>query len=77
MYKISSAFNTDQIAYPVGPDKDSYSIGTHFHLDTETNVVTSKSIAFKNFYSTTKCEQLLTGTYKECYDCIQQVIKEG
>lgn len=74
MKKTTQAFGVDQIAYPVGPNKDGYYVGTHFYLDTETNLVTSKSIAFENFYSTTKCKQLHTGTYKECYDCIQQLI---
>jgi hypothetical protein len=74
MNKTHTTFGLDQVAYPVGPNKDGYYIGTHFSLDTETNVVTSKSIAFKNFYSTSKCGELTRGTYKECYDYIQQII---
>ena len=76
MNKVQSTFEADQVAYPVGPDKDGYYVGTHFSLDTETNVVTSTSIAFKNFYSTSKCKELMRGTYKECYDHIQQLIKQ-
>lgn len=77
MKKTTFAFNADQVAYPIGPDKDAYYVGTHFYLDTETNVVTSTSIAFKNFYNLSKSKELMKGTYKECYDCIQQIIKES
>jgi hypothetical protein len=78
--KTISAYNSNQIAYPVELNKDSYSINSYFHQDINTLEVTVKHELVKNHMYNPKeegktykegakfRELLYTGTYKECQD---------
>jgi len=68
--KTISAYTSSQIAYPVGPNKDSYNIGHYFIQDLNTLEVTVKHELIKNWMSSNK-ETLYTGTYKECVEYLK------
>lgn len=78
--KTVTGFNNSQIAYPVGPEKDSYNINSWFSQDINTLEIIVKHVLVKNWICTVKkpnvqyregtkfSEDLFTGTYKECVD---------
>lgn len=75
MFTISESIltlNSDQIAYPIGPDKDSYTIYTWFILDIDTEQVTHHCEVRKN--TSREDKSLFTGTYKECYQYIEEIV---
>lgn len=76
--KSVSAIHTSQIAYPVGPNKDSYSISSWYKQDVNTLEITVEHELIKNWMCNekkegvvykegTKFKELLfKGTYNEC-----------
>jgi hypothetical protein len=69
-YNNIVAVNSNQVAYPVGLNKDSYNLVSSFIQNIETNEVTIKHIVTKNFERIT----LFEGTAKECLNYINEIV---
>lgn len=64
--------NITQVAHQIGKDNDALYIQTFLYLDTATDVTTiAVSTVVLNLYRTNKSKELFTGSYKECYNYIQ------
>lgn len=74
--KVVTAIENTQIAFPVGKNRESYIIQTFFHLNPITNEVTHTHQVIKNWSSTTRRENLIKGTYLECYNYINEIVAE-
>lgn len=70
-----SGYNNQQIAYPVGLDKDSYSITTNFTQNLETGEISLTCKAIKNWVSQSNVV-LHEGTYLECVEVIRTLVTE-
>ena len=65
--------NSDQIAYPVGKNKDSYSIVTYIYVNTiDDSIKSMRSEVRKNYFG--KDAKLLEGTFSECYKFIEDIV---
>lgn len=71
-----TALENTQIAYPVGKDKDSYIIQSFFYLNPITSEVTHTHKVIKNWASSTKRQELIQGSYLECYNYINELVAE-
>lgn len=75
--KTNIGIASNQVAYPVGINKDAYYHNTYFCQDVETGEVTVENTVIKNYYSDKKIE-LFKGTAKECQQFIVDIVeKEG
>lgn len=86
--KVSS-YNNESVAFDVGKEtKDSYSINIYYIHDIENNIITSESSVIKNYSYNEKPldkskiiegkkykEQLFTGTVKECFKFIDDIVQ--
>lgn len=80
--KRITAYNASQVAYPVGPNKDSYNINSFFYQNLDTLNVTVVCELVRNDLYTPKVhknnkkfrEVLYIGTYKECVDFLMNNI---
>jgi hypothetical protein len=76
--KEIAALDISQIAYPVGINKDSYNLYSYYSEDVETGEITVIHQVYKNWYARDRSEALFTGTIKECYKVIIDIVnKEG
>lgn len=74
---IITALDAAQIAYPVGPDKDSYYMESYFRQNVKTGELSASNHVFKNWYSGSR-ELLFSGSPKDCLEYIRGVVaKEG
>lgn len=69
-------YHNDQVAWPIGPDNDSYSIITYAYLNTDTNEVDNVECKLIKNWTSNRPQVLLEGTYKECYDLIAEIVEE-
>lgn len=70
-------YNNNQIYYPVGPEKDSYSLSTWFEHNIETGNTEIKCKAVKNWFclgTSPRYKLLHTGTPKECLAAIEEAV---
>lgn len=86
--KTVNAYNHSQVAYPVGVNKDSYSITSYYYENLETGVITVKHEVVKNWSCSNynpNCkykegtrfrETLLTGSYLDCVNKIKSIVDE-
>lgn len=87
--KTITALHTSQIAYPVGQDKDSYTIMSWYRENLQTGIITSEHKLVKNWSSdrykkpdvsyaegTRFTEDLHTGTYQECVEITKKIVME-
>lgn len=72
--RTRTALDTQQVAYPVGENKDSYNIMTYFRYNTETKETTTTHEVVKNWMGENK--KLLKGSYDECFELIQEIVRE-
>lgn len=73
-----TSLEVEQVAHPVGPQRDSYYILTWFKLDTISNETTHRCEVIFRFHDvdSNKRANLFKGSYKECYDYIENIVKE-
>lgn len=84
-----SALSTNQVAYPVGQNKDSYTIVSRFNQDLTNGDITVSHELIKNWSSnrykeegieypegTRFTEKLHRGTYQECIELVKTIVKE-
>ena len=72
-HKTNTALSSNQVAYPIGKNKDAYYHHIYFRQDNETGEITAENTVIKNFYG--KNEQLFKGTPKECISFIEEIVK--
>lgn len=75
--KLVTSLQVDQTAYPVGPDKTSYYILSWFNLNPITNETTVKCEVVEKFYENSKRKDLFKGSYKECHEYIEELVKNS
>lgn len=68
------AASSEQVAYPVGENKDSYYMTNMYREDVETGEITVTHKVRKNVYS--EDELLFEGTAKECLDYIHTIVSK-
>jgi hypothetical protein len=57
-------------------DGNHYNIETWFHGDAETNTAVTTHSVKLNWYGSKRSDSLFSGTYKECYDFIVNLIEQ-
>jgi len=83
---ISYAYNNDSVLFETGPNKDSYSINTHYQHDVETDIITYRAEVVKNWsYNEAPKEGVIggkkyretisSGTLKQCLEFIDNIAK--
>ena len=72
--KVISMSSTS-IASNIETSRDYYTIDTYIHMDTTTQEVTVKNQLTVDHYD--KCIVLKQGTFKECYDFFEELIKDS
>ncbi len=73
IHKQATAYNMQQVAYPVGINKDSYYLQSYFKQDIETLVISVEHKVVKNMFG--KSEELFSGSAKECYNHISNIVE--
>lgn len=71
---------SQQLAYPLGPDKDAINILTWLQLDPVTNkIITHSSAELNSYYGSQhpKHKYLGKGTYLECYNIAKEYINNN
>ena len=86
MDKSVSGYNTTHIALSVGKNSNCYSINSIYRQNTENGELTVTNTVVKNNHCTTKeinvkyregvkfREEFITGTYKECFEFISNIL---
>ena len=65
-------YNSKQVAYPVGINKDAYYICTYHYINGNAETISSRSEVRKNLHN--KDEKLYQGTPSECYNFIKHIV---
>lgn len=85
--KTVTAFNSSQVAYPVGKDKDAYCVQSWFVENLETGSIESQHKLVKNsscakynpkrnYRAGTRFrEELFTGSYKDCIEKVKEIVE--
>ena len=72
---FNETLNTSQIAYPVGQEKDSYSIQSWYKEDLNTGKVTVRHTLIKNVHLDS-AEVMMESSYKECVAAVVAIVRE-
>lgn len=70
-----SGYNNQQVAYPVGLNKDSYSILTFFNQDLKTGDITVSCEVVENWIGKNKT-MLYAGSYLDCVEFTRKLVTE-
>ena len=69
-----SGIDIEQVVYDNDPKLDKYYIVTTFRLNRETNQVISDCQVYVNYWG--KKVEIYSGTYKDCFNCIQDCVQD-
>jgi hypothetical protein len=74
--KTITAFSNNQVAYPIGPNKDSYNHQAYFKQNVETGEINVTNEVIVNWPNDRTRKVLFSGTAKECEQFIINLVIE-